>query len=196
MRRQVFLLTAVTAVVAAAWMPAGETYNPTLSWQEMPANVVRGCLRGPTAGPDGFACTAPESLRSRWVGRSPRGDLFLVTVPGCAGSECGAWFVERGAAGAAVLLAVRGEITLSHGDGAYPEVRTRVDVSPVQVVYSQYEWTGERYIRAEDRAIFRVDGVECGTQEQCRGLAREALRLDRVDRAVKIWENVYGVSWI
>jgi hypothetical protein len=41
-----------------------------------------------------------------------------------------------------------------------------------------------------------VDGVECGTREECRRAASEAIAQKQVDRAVRIWENVGGVSWI
>jgi hypothetical protein len=41
-----------------------------------------------------------------------------------------------------------------------------------------------------------VDGVECGTREECRRSASEAIAQKQVDRAVRIWENIGGVSWI
>jgi hypothetical protein len=51
-------------------------------------------------------------------------------------------------------------------------------------------------VRAESRLVYRVDGVECGEPDQCAAAAREALRRDEVERALKIYERVHGVSWI
>ena len=75
-------------------------------------------------------------------------------------------------------------------------IESYTGMSATEGAYSRYEWTGNTYTRTASRLVYNVDGVECGTREECNDAAREALKQHQVDRAVKILENVNGVSWI
>jgi hypothetical protein len=69
-------------------------------------------------------------------------------------------------------------------------------MSATEGAYNRYEWNGKAYDRTASRLVYNVDGVECGTREECRRSASEAIAQKQVDRAVRIWENIGGVSWI
>ena len=51
-------------------------------------------------------------------------------------------------------------------------------------------------MRTSTRRMYEVNGVECGTLEECDNVARRALQAQHVDRAQRIWQQVHGVSWI
>lgn len=185
-------LTALTfAVGALAWTAAGETYDPALSARELPLEVTGGCL-ATDAGP-----CREDQYATRWAGRTARGDLFVVTPAACADRNgCRTWLIEKTAREAIVLLALDGRAALRRGAGAYPAVELRTELSATQVSYVRFEWGGQQYTRADTRLVYRVDGVECGTEEQCQRVAQEAFDAQDVDRAVRIFESVHRVSWI
>lgn len=185
------LLLSGLALLSLLWTAPGETSDPLLEARELPLNILDGCATQDTA------CREGREFATRWVGRSPAGNLFVVWRTSCAGSaDCRAWVVEKTASGANTLLGLSGEYHLNREAGPYPTVRVRMAVSDSQNHHVRYEWRGARYVRTDSRMVYRVDGAECGTQDECREAAREAMRRQQVDRAVKIWERVHGVSWI
>jgi hypothetical protein len=194
MRLLTSLLTGALTLISLTWTSTGETSDPTLAWREMPLEISQECMRAEATAETN--CLDRDLLRTRWIGRGHRGDMFLVMNSDCSVGACRTWFVEKGAGGVATMLTLRGQFQLLPGRHIYPSVETRLDLSASQIAYSRFDWTGDRYVRVENRLVYRVDGVECGSEDQCRELAQQALRVERVDRAVKIWENVYGVSWI
>jgi hypothetical protein len=190
------LLTGLLAVATLGWTAAGESSDPILMSRDLPLEVVSDCTRV-SADAQPHACLGLDAYRSRWVGRAARGELFLVLPAHCdEGAVCRAWFVERSAQGTAMLLRVNGQFELSAAPGSYPAVQTRTALSEQHTAISRFEWRDGEYVRTANQTIYRVDGVECGTQDECRQAAAEALRGQHVDQAVKIWENVHGVSWI
>lgn len=193
--RTATLLMTTLAVATLGWTTTGESSDPVLGLNEMPAEVLQGCgkIQVDTASD---TCVSADDYKSRWIGRTGRGQLFLVMAQSCAERDCHAWFVEKTARGANTLLAVEGGFQLTPAAGAYPMVETRRELSPQQLSVSRYEWNGSGYVRAETRIIYRVDGRECGTADECRETAEHALRGQRIDEAVRIWQNVHGVAWI
>ena len=185
------LSTLITGIVTLVWTGAGETSDPALTARELPAEIANRC----TAAAPLEACRTPEFNR-RWVSRTARGDLFVVTDDRCSGNDCRAWLVEKSSGYATTLLTFERNFRLHQTPGAYPVIETYTELSSTQAAYSRFEWNGRAYTRTADRLIYRVDGAECGTSDECRTAAAEALKRQQVDRAVKIWENVQGVSWI
>ena len=189
------LSAAVLAFIATCWTASGETFDPSLATRDLPANVVNHCALSNVDAAD--ACIGREHITSRWIGRTGRGDLFLVLRNQCAETgNCEAWFVERTGLGSATLLGVSGEIRLYQGNSVYPTIQQRNNLSDTRSTYSRFEWRDDKYVRTEQRIVYRVDGVECGTRSECMRIAQEALRHDNADSAVKIFEDVHGVSWI
>jgi len=192
MRKALILLsTLITGIVALVWIGAGETYDPTLADRELPAEIADHC----TAAAPLEACR-PVEFNRRWVGRTARGDLFVVTSDRCTGNDCRAWLVEKADASINTLLTFEKTFRLHQSPGDYPAIETYSELSSSQAAYSRFEWNGRGYRRTANRLVYRVDGAECGTSNECRAAAAEALKQQQVDRAVKIWENVHGVSWI
>jgi len=183
------------AIVAFIWTPIGESSDPVLAVRELPLDVLR-CV-GPAGTLSTPGCQRDEQYTNRWIARTRHGNLFLVRRAPCgAPGSCPVWLVEKTERGTSTLLAVEGEFRLYRGTGRYPAVQVRADVSANQRAYSRFEWTGSTYARTENRLVYDVDGTECGTHEECRERASEALRHQHIDRAVKIWEQVHGISWI
>ena len=185
--------TLIAGFTALAWTGAGETSYPVLTDREIPADIATRCVASDAAGLE--ACHQPEFTR-RWVGKTEQGDLFVVTNELCAGNGCRAWLIQKAAGTVTTLLAFDRSFRLFGGMGSYPVIETYAELSSDQGAYSRFEWNGAAYARTTNRLVYRVDGKQCGTREECDAAAREALRHQRVDRAVKIWENVHGVSWI
>lgn len=181
--------TAVT-ILLAGWTSAGQTFDPALAARELPLDVVQDCAPPGATGP----CAVDFS--SRWVGRGTQGDLFIVLGAPCTGADCPAWLVERHAGGAALLVRFAREFRFERGAHAYPVVVARQVLSSTEAQLNRFEWQDGRYVRTESKRFYHVDGVECGTREQCAQAASEALRERQVDRALRIWERVHGVSWI
>lgn len=192
MSKALTLLSAlITGIATLAWTGAGETSDPTLTARELPAGIAKPCT---TTAPL-EACRTPEFNR-RWVSRTARGDLFVVTDDRCSGNDCRAWLVEKSDGATTTLLTFDRNFRLHQDPGAYPVVETYTALSSAQAAYSRFEWNGRGYARTAERLVYRVDGAECGTSDECRTAAAAALKQQQVDRAVKIWENVHGVSWI
>jgi hypothetical protein len=190
------LLTGLLAVATLGWTAAGESSDPILMSRDLPLEVMSDCSRASADAPP-HSCLGLDAYRSRWVGRAARGELFLVLPARCdEGAACRAWFVERSAQGTTMLLRVNGQFELSAVPGSYPAVQTRTALSAQHTAINRFEWRDGEYVRTANQTIYRVDGVECGTLDECRQAAAEALRGQHVDQAVKIWENVHGVSWI
>ncbi|MHB8535303.1 MAG: hypothetical protein ACYDBW_07655 [Sulfuricaulis sp.] len=185
--------TLIAAGAALVWTGTGETSDPMLAVREIPADIVTHCKASNTGGLE--ACHQPEFTR-RWVGMIGQGNLFVVTNDLCVDSGCRAWLVRKTAGSVTTLLAFDKTFRLHGGMGGYPVIETYTDLSSNQGAYSRFEWNGSSYTRTANRLVYRVDGEQCGTREQCDTTARDALRHQDVDRAVKIWENVHGVSWI
>ena len=194
MNKALTLLSALIAGFAALiWTGNGETSDPALADREIPADIASRCAVS-VAG-ELEVCHQPEFIR-RWVAKTGRGDLFVVTNELCQGSGCRAWLVEKAGGSAVTLLAFDRSFRLQEGAGGYPLIETYSEISSSQGAYSRFEWNGAAYARTANRLVYQVDGSECGTREECNTVAREALKQHQVDRAVKILENVNGVSWI
>jgi len=192
MSKALTLLSArITGIVALVWIGAGETSDPTPTARELPAGIANPC----TAAAPLESCRAPEFNR-RWVSRTARGDLFVVTDDRCSGNDCRAWLVEKSNGSATTLLTFDRNFRLQQTPGAYPVIETYTELSSTQAAYGRFEWNGRGYARTAERLVYRVDGAECGTRDECRTAAAAALKQQQVDRAVKIWESVQGVSWI
>lgn len=188
------LCTLITGFAAMIWTGAGETSDPVLAVHEIPANISgNGCTASTTG--ELQACYQPDFSR-RWVGKTDRADLYVVTNELCAGDGCSAWLVEKSPSAVITLLTFDRSFRLHEGTNFYPVIETYSELSAAQGAYSRFEWNGAAYARTANRLVYRVDGVECGTREECNIAASEALKQRQVDRAVKILENVNGVSWI
>jgi hypothetical protein len=194
MNKTLTLLSALIAGFAALiWTGTGETSDPVLADREIPADIASHCAVSATGVLE--ACHQPEFTR-RWVAKTGRGDLFMVTNELCQESGCRAWLVEKSENGVNTLLAFDKTFRLQGAEGGYPVIEAYSEISFTQGAYSRFEWNGAAYARTANRLVYQVDGTECGTREECNAVAREALKLQQVDRAVKILENVNGVSWI
>lgn len=192
MKKALTLLNTLTIGLAAVlWTGAGETSDPVLTDKELPADLVNACALTTAEG----ACDA-RTFSRHWMAKSSRGDLFIVTNERCAGDECQAWLVEKSGNGAATLLGFEPNFRVRGEKLGYPVIEAYAELSDVEGTYHRYEWNGISYAKAGSRQVYSVDGRECGTLAECRGAAREAISQQRVDRAVRIWENVHGVSWI
>jgi hypothetical protein len=188
------LATLATALPALLWTATGETSDPVLLERDLPAEVVGRCLdqvagQSPACGPDSY-------LSKFWVGRAADANLFLVRLQPCADGPCRAWLVAKTARGVSVLLATSGELSLSSGNGAYPAVQTYSNVSAGQSLVSRFDWNGHQYTRTDAHVVYSVDGQECGSAEECNAAAHDALNVRKIDKALRIWEQVHGVSWI
>jgi len=194
MRKALTLFSTLIAGFAAiVWTGAGQTSDPVLTDREIPADIATYCAASDAGGLE--ACHQPEFTR-RWVGKTEHGDLFVVTNELCAGSGCHAWLIQKAAGSVTTLLTFDKSFRLHGGMGSYPVIETYTALSSDQGAYSRFEWNGSSYARTANRLVYSVDGKQCGTREECNAAARDAMRQQHVDRAVKIWENVHGVSWI
>jgi hypothetical protein len=187
------LNTLIIGFAAIVWTDTGESSYPVLADRELPAEIASTCAL--TLTEDSGACHVAAFDR-RWVAKTLQGDLFIVTNARCTSSECRAWLVEKSAAAATTLLSFDAAFRLREDKNGYPVIESYAGMSATEGTYSRYEWTGTAYDRTASRLVYRVDGVECGTREECRQAASEAIAQKQVDRAVRIWENVGGVSWI
>src|SRR3989344_614344 len=117
------LTTSLTAILGL-WAVAAETHDPALLAAELPADIVQSCV--PASGVATEQCLQANDFDSRWVGRSRQGTLFLVMRPGCQGTDCRAWLVEKSDHGARAVLAVNGQYQLTRDRQIYPAVQVRV----------------------------------------------------------------------
>lgn len=178
-------LTGIAVIVGVGWTGLGESADPMLKVADLPLGLV-ACA--PQA-----RCALPGDTKVEWVGRTPRGHLFIVAPP-CVKAGCEAWLVEKGSGQAQALLGVSGQYQILRGTQGYPDVRVRNDVSATEISSTRFHWKDGAYLQAETETLFRVDGEECGTRNECLAAAQAALAV-RPARALKIWETVDKVSW-
>lgn len=194
MKKALTLLNSlIIGLAASVWTGAGETSDPVLADREIPAQAISTCLSAMT-NPSG-TCEASNFSR-RWVAKTGQGDLYVLVNEQCTAGGCRAWLVEKTANAVATLLSFDTRFRLREDKGGYPVIDGYTELSSAEGVYSRYTWNGTAYTRTASRLVYRVDGVECGTREECRVAANEAIKQKQVDRAVRIWEHVGGVSWI
>lgn len=183
-------LAVTFALCTFAWTGVGESAYPELLATELPLNIVNEC-ETPNA------CQDARNYVSRWISRSQRGDLFVVQRATCTGSGCASWFVEKTAAGPVTRLTIEGGFRLvSSNKTAYPDVQMQRRVSDIQTSYVYYTWSGDRYVKTETRDAYQVNGVECGSRDECYLAAIQANRAQRPEQALQIMETVHGLSWI
>jgi hypothetical protein len=187
------LSTLIFGFAAIVWTGTGESSDPVLADREIPADIASTCLSTLT-GQSG-ACET-SSFSRRWVAKTLQGDLFILTNERCLGRDCRAWLVEKTGASVTTLLGVNASFRLREDKVGYPVIESYTALSTSEGAYSRYEWNGSAYARTASRLVYNVDGVECGTRAECRLAASEAIAEEHLDRAVRIWENVGGVSWI
>jgi hypothetical protein len=197
MKTRITLIAMTFAAAAALWTAAGETSDPVLNSSELPADIVTDACNLSKGSDEAGACQV-QDYANRWIGKTVRGDLFVVMGSFCATDDgCRAWLVEKSRTGAtSTLLVMSGKFHLRRGANAYPVVETHTEISALNNAYNRFEWNGAAYARTGSKLLYKVDGKECGTREECSNVARQALQHEDFDRAVKIWENVHGVSWI
>lgn len=189
MTRRVPLFLAVTwATVALVWTGVGESSNPQLRVAELPIDIANACGADPH-------CAESQTMMTRWVGKTRHGHLFLVRRQSCY-APCAAWMVEQTPVGVLTRLTMDGEFRLSIQGRHYPDVEVRRGLSDVRVKVDHYRWTEGRYVRTASQDIYRVDGIECGSVEDCHRAALRAHHDERSDEALKIWDAVHGLSWI
>lgn len=177
---------AVVAAAALLWTGPGESADPYLLTHELPLGLY-DC-------PAQTKCPLPEDSAVAWIGGTPRGHLFVVTAPCAEPRACESWVVEKTANGVEVLLGMTGEYMLRKSGGAYPLIETREQKSTHEVVAVEFAWRHGAYVEGDTRSVFAVDGIECGTRSECHDAALAAVAV-RPERALKIWEQVHGVSW-
>lgn len=191
MRSQVLMAGFVFAVAGFAWTSAGQSSDPLLDAAELPLEVWRDC-HAP------HVCVG--GLDSRWVGRSRTGggDLFLVHFSGCPLSQdgCRIYLIERQARITRLLLTLDGPFGVRLTGGRYPVFEVRRALDEIRSSIYRYEWRDGRYVRSAAQVVYRIGGEECGTRERCRAAAERALREGQIDRALQIWQQVDGLSWI
>jgi hypothetical protein len=188
------LATLATALPALFWTATGETSDPFLLDRDLPLEVVGQCLDN--AADRDRGCTPESSYSKHWVGRAGDANLFLVRLVPCTDGACRAWLLAKTTRGVNVLLATNGELSISPGVGAFPAVQTFSDVSAGQSLVSRFDWNGHQYTRTDARLVYSVDGEECGSADQCHEVAQDAMNVRKIDKALRIWEQVHGVSWI
>lgn len=153
---------------------------------------------------DNQACNPPESCDLagggylvHWVSKTRVGNLFLVLQTECADvSRCSARFVERTPVGLDARLNIEGQFRVLYSGKSIPDVQTWRNVSENEVVYTRYSWANGGFLKVDTRTVYRVDGVECGSAQDCYQSAFEAYRNKNTDKALRIWEQVHKVSWI
>ena len=192
-------LRGIAALSLTAWTAAGESADPTLHATDLPRGLFE-CSPQPQ-------CFAAMPLTTRWIARTPAGNLFTVSCAGhLAGSDCGAWLVEKRASGASALLELAGEYEFFSDDarihsvgGAparrYPHVRLREAIDENAVSVREFVFAEHHYRLERTRTVYLVDGVECGSQAQCHQAAVAAVRLGREASALRIWSQVHRREW-
>jgi hypothetical protein len=187
-RVNLLLASLLLAVVALGWTRAGETSNPLLPANALPRDILGEC--GPAA------CSAEHEFRAHWVGRTASGNLFVVSRSVCEPGHCSNWLVEQGEGRARTLLELPGTFRFHRLSGRYPVVELQLRKLDDSVLRVRFEWDGREYARTQAQPIFEVAGIECGTREECHASAQRAYQAQELDRALRIWQQVHGVSWI
>ena len=188
------LARGLAALALTAWTAAGESADPTLHATDLPRGLFE-CSPQPQ-------CFAAMPLTTRWIARTPTGNLFTVS---CTGSDCGAWLVEKRADGVSALLELAGEYEF-YNDGMrtdmaaaparqYPNVRVREARDHAAVAVREFVFADRHYRLEQTRIVYLVDGVECGTEAQCHQAAVSAVRVGRAASALRIWSQVHGREW-
>jgi hypothetical protein len=169
---------------------SGESSSPALATAELPGEVLRECATD-------IATCGETDFDIKWIARLPRGHLFLVKRLRCESGDCAGWLVAKDERGATqVMLSVAGEVRLEYGGGNFPTVRTRAELSDQYTSYARYDWADGQYTRTETRLMYRIDGFECASEEDCHAAAKRALQDKQPGRALRIWQQVHGVNWI
>jgi len=183
------LASGLLALGLFGYSGAGPT--PALDAADLPLAVLSDC-------DSAAACGAGQSYSTQWVGRTPSGNLFLIARSGCAaGDPCNAWFVEKTPGGLHTRLVVDGQFSVQRArQQGYPDIRVRRVVSEGQALQTRFSWVGGRYVETEHRNLYRVEGIECGSEAECHEVAKRAYEHRDPARALKIWETVHGFSWI
>ena len=183
-------LALVFAIVAFAWTEVGESSTPMLSAGELPVNIVSDCYSEEV-------CDVNQSYIIHWLNKTATGNLFLVIPSSCDdASGCGAWLVEKCRQHTLTLLTLDGMYRLNKSTNAYPDVEVKKEVSDTEIEYSRFSWQSGEYTKIVSKEVYRVDGVECGTEDECHATALKAINDQRMGQAVKILETVHNVSWI
>jgi hypothetical protein len=187
-------LIASVAFVALLGAGAGTPSDPVLPASELPLGVLNDCAALTVSNRAGHC--AEQGYQIRWLGRTPRGHLFLAEHEQCSRLGCRTWLVEKEARRTHALLAIVGEFRLERTGAAYPVVQTRSVGAASYTSYNRYDWHGQQYARSETRLTHRVDNFECGSAQECEAAAQQALVHENADRAVKIWQQVHNIDWI
>lgn len=188
-RKLSLMWSPVLGTALFCWTLVGETSLPTLSALELPRDVLNGC--------DAPTCESKDEFRSHWVGRTHDGDLFVVGRSVCLPDDCPHWLVVKRQSGTQSLLELRGSYRLHRTSGHYPTVELRTRGGDEEdALRVRFEWNGSYYTRTSLQRVYEVNGVECGTRDECHAVAERALRTHQTDRALRIWQKVHGVSWI
>src|SRR3990172_534649 len=188
MRVKKYLFGALLAIGVCSG--SGESSNPALSAAELPPEILRDCATGD-------APCADNHFDINWIARLPRSHLFLVKRVRCESEGCNGWLVTKDEQGVTqVMLSVTGEVRVEHGNGKFPIVRTRAELSDNYISYARYDWADGQYTRTETQLMHRIDGFECANDEDCDAAAKRALHDKQPSRAVRIWQQVHGVNWI
>ena len=177
------------ALCTFAWTSVGESSNPELLATELPLSIVNECETQRT-------CQGAQEFISRWVSRNQSSDLFVVYRAACTSDPCGSWLVEKTSQGPVTRLAMYNRFRLINGNNTHPDVEMQRRVSDSQTSYVYYVWAKDHYVKTETRDTYHVNGVECGTRDQCYAEAVKANRNQHTDHALKIWETVHDLSWI
>jgi hypothetical protein len=191
-----YVVVASSIVLAISlWTAPTQSADPRLLNQELPPDPFDSC--------DALSVHVAVSsrhrvdYRSRWIGHSAAGDLFIVDSAQCSRDPCPVWLVTKDGYGKThVVLRATGELRWEPEKDAFPVIETRRASVGGYATYDRYRWAGERYEHTDSRRVHRVDGIDCDEEATCQAAAEDALRHGGVDRAVKIWQQVYGVSWI
>ena len=192
LREPLIFLTIAGLLGLLAWAAPGQTAGNSLVLSDLQA-LTGECQ----PAVDASRCSEATELSLHTVGSTPNGELFMVMRGDCSqGADCQAWLVEKADDDTYALLTVSGQIKLYGGNGRYPSVMVKARLSETQSSYESYEWDGAAYLKVASDVVYRVDGVECGTAEECKHAAQRAIDEKRYDDAVKIWQTVFGVAWI
>src|SRR3972149_6113674 len=102
MKKALTLLpTLIIGFAASVWTGAGESSDPVLADREIPAAIASTCALTQAGAIE--ACDHSAFSR-RWVAKTLRGDLFIVTHERCTGGDCRAWLVEKSESAATTLF--------------------------------------------------------------------------------------------
>lgn len=182
------LASLLLGAAVLGWTAPGETSNPLLSARDLPREILNEC--GPAA------CVAAHEFQAHWVGRTSSGNLFVVSRSACVSGSCTNWLVEQGERSTRSLLDLPGTFRFHRVSGRYPVVEMQLRQRDDSAMRVRFEWNGHEYARTQAQPVYEVAGVACGTREECHSSAHRAYQSQDVDRALRIWEQVHGISWI